>query len=255
MRIVVLTSSAQGTASNVIPALVKNPEIDLAMVIYAQGLTPDKKRLFKKKLAKVLRIGVLGAINGFRMRGWYADKSTRDLEELCQKNGIQLERTPFINCETTRNLFNAANAELGLSLGNGYIPESVFSIPKFGMINIHSEILPDFQGAQSVIWPIYEGVTNTGITIHQIDKGIDTGAILYQQVVPIEFYPRLSQTVKATIAKTSKITPDAFSHVCSNYVALREKAEPQGGGKSYTTPSIWQFLRMVKNNHRFYKKR
>ena len=172
---------------------------------------------------------------------------------MCNTLGLKLEKTPFINCETTRQLFRDADADLGLSLGNGYIPESIFSIPAYGMVNLHSEILPQFQGAQSIIWPIYEGVENTGITIHQIDKGIDTGVILYQKKYPIDFHPTIQRTVEINVCKARELIPDAFSYVCTNFEVLRAKATPQEGGKSYTTPSIWQFIRMARNNYRMYK--
>ena len=145
MRIIVLTSSTYGTASRVLPALRKNTEIDIAKVILVEGRSPDRKKTLKRKVKKLFRIGLLGAINGIRMREWYSDKDAEDLELLCNTLGLKLERTPFINCETTRQLFRDADADLGLSLGNGYIPESIFAIPKHGMLNLHSEILPQFR--------------------------------------------------------------------------------------------------------------
>ena len=64
------------------------------------------------------------------------------------------------------------------------------------MVNIHTEILPDFKGASSIIWPIYKKIKTTGFTIHQIDKKIDNGKILYQERYAIDFYPTLEETVK-----------------------------------------------------------
>ncbi len=253
MRIIVLTSMMHGTASRVLPALSKNTEIDIVKVVLAQGLSPDRKKTLQRKARKIFRIGLLGAINGVRMRDWFSDKNSENLEVLCNTLGLQLEKTPFINCGTTRQLFRDADADLGLSLGNGYIPESIFSIPSHGMVNLHSEILPQFQGAQSIIWPIYEGVENTGFTIHQIDKGIDTGVILYQKKYPIDFHPTIRETVENNVFKARELIPRAFSYVCTNFEVLRAKAAPQEGGKSYTTPSIWQFIRMARNNSRMYK--
>ncbi len=253
MRIIILASSVRGTASRVLPALCKNADIDIVKVVLAQGQPPNKKVLLKRKIKKLFRIGLLGSINGVRMRSWYADKKAENLEVLCKKLGLRLERTPAINSETTRQLFKDADADLGLSLGNGYIAESVFSIPRHGMVNLHSEILPQFRGAQSIIWPIYEGVENTGITIHQIDKGIDTGVILYQKKYPIDFHPTLQETVVNNVYKARELIPQAFAYVCTNYEVLRANATPQEGGKSYTTPSIWQFIRMVRNNSKMYK--
>ena len=121
------------------------------------------------------------------------------------------------------------------------------------MINIHTEILPDFQGAQSIIWPIYEKRKETGFTIHQIDSKIDTGQILFQKKYPIEFSPVLRETVRKNLNTARGKIPSAFSYVCENYESLKEKAISQTGGKSYTTPSIWQFLRMLRNHHALYK--
>ena len=176
-----------------------------------------------------------------------------DIENLCEELGVPYAETEFINCERTRQLFRQSESELGLSLGNGYIPESVFSIPKYGMINIHGERLPEYQNAQSVIWPIYNCEIETGLTIHQIDKKIDTGDILYQETYPIEFHSTLEETVRHNVRITGSKAPGAIRYVCENYPHLRRKAKDQGHGRSYTTPSFWKFLRMVRNNRRLYK--
>ena len=121
------------------------------------------------------------------------------------------------------------------------------------MINLHTEILPDFQGAQSVIWPIYERRKETGYTIHQIDNGIDTGEIIYQEKYPIQFFPTLKETVRKNLDKTRVKFPTAISFVCDNYVALKAAATSQSKGKYYTTPSFSQYLKMVKNNYSMYR--
>lgn len=253
MRIIILTSSLRGVASRVLPELCKNKSIDIAGVVLAHGVSPNKKRNLKKKFRKVLKIGILGALNGIRMRAWYADNDADDIHSLCQRLGVELTETPFINCDTTKEIFLKAKADLGLSLGNGYIAKSIFSIPKYGMINIHTEILPDFQNAQSIIWPIYEERKETGFTIHQIDRKIDTGDILFQEKYPIEFAPLLKDTVRQNLNTARSRISSAFSYVCENYELLKEKAISQADGNSYTTPSIWQFLRIVKNHRAFYK--
>ncbi len=253
MRIVILTSTPRGAASRVLPELCKNKSISIAGVVLAHGVSPNKKKYLRIKLQKTLNIGVLGALNGIRMRAWYDDNKVDDIHDVCQRLGIDLYETPYVNCDTTREMFRKLEADLGLSLGNGYIAKSVFSIPKHGMINIHTEILPDFQGAQSIIWPIYENRKDTGFTIHQIDSNIDTGEILYQERYPIEFSPVLKDTVLRNLDTARNRMPSAFSHVCEHYESLKEKALPQTVNKSSTTPSIWQFIRMVRNHRALYR--
>jgi methionyl-tRNA formyltransferase len=253
MNIIILTSHEHGIASRVLPALCKNKSLNVVRVVLALGVTPNRKKKLNRKIKKILRIGFLGALNGIKMREWFADRDAENLRTLCRDLNVGLFETPFINCETTRKLFREADAELGLSLGNGYIPKSIFSIPKLGMVNIHTEILPDFQGGRSIIWPIYEGRKETGFTIHQIDRKIDTGAIIYLEKYPIQFCPTLRETVELNLKTARMKIPDAFSYICENYTSLLESAKIQTSGKSYTTPSIWQFYRMKRNHRVMYK--
>jgi len=254
VKLVVLTSSRFGTASVCIPVLAESPDCTIARVIISRGLNRNRTSLWRRKLKKTLQIGPLGALNGIRMRAWYQGPQTPDALELCQRLGIPVFETDRTNSEETIRLFEDAAADLGLSLGNGYISERISNIPKFGMINVHGERLPEYQNAQSVIWPIYHMEANTGLTIHQIDRRIDAGEVLYREELPIVFCPKLEDTVRSTIEVTQRRTPAALRHVCENYERLRANATPQENGRRFTTPSIRQYLRMVRNNGVLYRK-
>jgi methionyl-tRNA formyltransferase len=221
-------------------------------VILAHGGSPGRSRLWKRKLAKIWRIGPLGALNGIRMRDWFVDREAPDIGEVCRRHGVPLLETPFLNCDQTRRLMREANADLGLSLGNGYIAESVYSIPRLGMVNIHSEILPQFQGAQSVIWPIHEGLRETGFTIHRVSRAIDAGDIVFQAKYPIEFRATLRATVEHNLARSRERIPQTFVEVCERFDELAARATPQPRRASFTTPSYWQYRRMERNNGRFF---
>jgi len=65
------------------------------------------------------------------------------------------------------------------------LPKAVLSLPRFGCINIHASLLPRHRGASPIHAAILEGDTQTGITIMQIDEGLDTGDILLKVVTPI----------------------------------------------------------------------
>lgn len=60
------------------------------------------------------------------------------------------------------------------------IPDSILSMTKYGCINIHASLLPAYRGAAPINWAIIDGCEKTGITIMQMDSGIDTGDILLQ---------------------------------------------------------------------------
>lgn len=66
------------------------------------------------------------------------------------------------------------------------LSEEILQMPKYGCVNIHASLLPKYRGAGPIQWAIIDGEKETGITIQQMDKGVDTGDILFQSVVPID---------------------------------------------------------------------
>lgn len=63
--------------------------------------------------------------------------------------------------------------------------EEIINIPKFGVINLHPSFLPDFRGPNPDFWSYYYKVLNPGVTVHYIDKGEDTGDIIYQKRINV----------------------------------------------------------------------
>ena len=66
------------------------------------------------------------------------------------------------------------------------LPSWMLHAPKFGCINVHSSLLPKLRGAAPINWAIANGESETGVTIMQMDEGLDTGAMLLQGKTPIE---------------------------------------------------------------------
>lgn len=65
------------------------------------------------------------------------------------------------------------------------VPKSMLALPRLGCINIHASLLPRWRGAAPIQRALLAGDTATGITIMQMDEGLDTGAILLQEALPI----------------------------------------------------------------------
>lgn len=66
------------------------------------------------------------------------------------------------------------------------LSREILDIPRFGCLNIHASLLPDYRGAAPIQWVILNGEKETGVTIMQMDTGIDTGDMLLKASVPIE---------------------------------------------------------------------
>ncbi len=79
-------------------------------------------------------------------------------------------------------------ADLDLMIVAAYgmlLPESILNAPKYGCINVHTSLLPRWRGAAPIQRAIQAGDDETGITIMQMDVGLDTGPILLQKKCPI----------------------------------------------------------------------
>lgn len=66
------------------------------------------------------------------------------------------------------------------------LSQEILDMPEFGCLNIHASLLPKYRGASPIQHVIIDGEEKTGVTIMQMDAGLDTGDILYQKELPIE---------------------------------------------------------------------
>lgn len=66
------------------------------------------------------------------------------------------------------------------------LPREILDMPKFGCVNVHASLLPKYRGASPIQWAVINGEPITGVTIQQMDVGIDTGQILAKLEVPLD---------------------------------------------------------------------
>lgn len=65
------------------------------------------------------------------------------------------------------------------------LPKEILSLPPYGCINVHGSLLPKYRGAAPIQWAILNGEATTGVTIMQMDEGLDTGDILSMETLDI----------------------------------------------------------------------
>ena len=66
------------------------------------------------------------------------------------------------------------------------LSKEILDMPRFGCINIHASLLPKYRGASPIAWSILNGDKETGVTIMQMNEGMDTGDILLQKAIAID---------------------------------------------------------------------
>ena len=76
-------------------------------------------------------------------------------------------------------------ADLQVVVAFRMLPEAVWDMPRLGSINIHGSLLPQYRGAAPINWALMHGETETGVTSFFLQHEIDTGNLIFQDVVPI----------------------------------------------------------------------
>jgi methionyl-tRNA formyltransferase len=113
-------------------------------------------------------------------------------------------------------------ADLMVVVAYGLIlPKPVLQAPRLGCINIHASLLPRWRGAAPIQRAIVEGDAETGITIMQMDEGLDTGAMLYKVSCPIEQH----DTSESLLNRLAPMGADALLHTLADLTSI--KPEPQ----------------------------
>lgn len=108
------------------------------------------------------------------------------LEMTCIKYGIEFSREKPINSERVYNKLKELQPDLCVICHfERIIKEPILSVPKYGFINVHPSLLPNYRGMAPQHWPIINGEKETGITCHYVDEGTDTGDIVVQRIVSL----------------------------------------------------------------------
>ena len=250
LNVAIITSSEWGSAAHHLPVLLSEAKnYHISTVLLNTASTPKNGRWVKRKIKKVLNIGPLGALVGWRMRQWY----TTDVSDLLNMTSMDatavnsklaLHRIDGLNSRAMQEALETCGADVAISLGNGFIAPRIFSTPRFGMLNVHHEELPKFRNAQSVIWQLHEGSSQTGYTIHEVTRQIDGGRILKQESHPILFMDTLRETVSHTYAATWDAAALGLAAVLNVFDAHLQSATEQGKGGHFTTPTYRQYRRI-----------
>jgi folate-dependent phosphoribosylglycinamide formyltransferase PurN len=113
-----------------------------------------------------------------------------DLNVHGRPEGIDYLETPSLNEATVVTAISKLEPDLCVVMGTSIIKPRIIAIPKLGTINAHTSLLPEYRGSRSEFWQCYnQNYDHAGVTLHLIDKGVDTGSILFQQKQAVNGMP------------------------------------------------------------------
>ncbi len=108
------------------------------------------------------------------------------VKQLALQHGLPVLQPATLRTEEAQRSIAVLDADVMVVAAYGLIlPKAVLQLPRYGCLNIHASLLPRWRGAAPIPRAILAGDSETGITIMQMDEGLDTGDILLRHACPI----------------------------------------------------------------------
>ena len=158
-------------------------------------------------------------------------------DELAQKTGKSIRTLNSINSGENFDIFKETQPDLVISIRYGVILKSrVICIPRYGVINLHSGLLPDYKGVMATFRAMQNGEKSIGATLHYIhDNSIDTGAVIGTTSLRVEASRSYLWHVLELYTGGCKLVVGAVNCIEKNGSA--DASEQSGGGRYYSFPT------------------
>ncbi len=161
------------------------------------------------------------------------------VKEVALAHGLNIAQPENLKTDAARQPILEARADIMIVAAYGLIlPQSVLDMPRLGCVNIHASLLPRWRGAAPIHRAIEAGDSETGITLMQMDKGLDTGAMLTRTALPIletdttgSLHDRLAELGAREIVRllpdleAGKVSATPQDDALANYAAKISKEE------------------------------
>ncbi len=152
--------------------------------------------------------------NNYKISKVFTDKSSISILRICKKNGIS---TYIGNPRKERASNEVKKLEVDVIISLNYlylIPETLIKSAKICAVNFHGSLLPKYRGRTPHVWAIINGEKYSGVTVHLIEKEVDSGPIICQEKVEIYTY----DTGASILKKFSVLYPKLLKNLLEKLV-------------------------------------
>jgi len=157
-----------------------------------------------------------------------------DVKKYAQKQNLNILQPDNLKDEGFINEVKKLDPDLIIVVAFRKIPKEIFSIPKYGTINLHASLLPNYRGAAPINWCLINNETKTGVTTFFINEKIDQGDILLQEELIISneddfglLYNKLSKVGAKLLVKTIKKVFSNNLNPSKQYIDTEIKLAPK----------------------------
>jgi methionyl-tRNA formyltransferase len=148
------------------------------------------------------------------------------VQVLAERHGIPVRSPTTLRDPETQIEFAALGADAAVVAAYGLIlPPPILAVPRLGCLNAHASLLPRWRGAAPIERAILAGDRETGVTIMQMDAGLDTGPMLLREVVPIGPTDTGGSLTERLAALGARLIVEALTGVADGSLALQPQPE------------------------------
>jgi len=176
---------------------------------------------------------------GFRYSPLLKDYLKAPFDVLSEKAGTQYVNVKCgdINSGQFASFLGQVRPDIIVVLGSSVIKPHIISSASKAMLNLHSGLSPYYRGTWSYGWPIVNDEPQyIGATVHYIDKGIDTGDIIFQTRPVFDAADDLNKIFLKVITEGIELIADAVENVIADTAV--SSAQPQNTGRQYRTSDL-----------------
>ena len=147
-----------------------------------------------------------------------------EVKELALEHNLPVFQPQSLKNDEALAELTSLNADIVIVVAYGLIlPKAILEAPRLGCLNVHGSILPRWRGAAPIQRAIWAGDEQTGVTIMQMDEGLDTGDMLHISRCPIS----TTETSASLYTKLAELGPDALIETINKLANGEITPEPQ----------------------------
>jgi methionyl-tRNA formyltransferase len=136
-----------------------------------------------------------------RLKGLRRRVAPSRLKTLARELGAPFLEARYKDHTTLAQVLRAARPDLVVVAGMGWLLDAAaLAVPRLGTLNVHPTLLPAYRGAEPFFWQLFDGVAESGVTVHLVDPAEDHGPILRQRPFPLPPGTSLSGFLSLAVA-------------------------------------------------------
>jgi len=212
--------------------------------------SPSKKVLIQKRIKRLGLFRVAGQLVFMvfsKLTRPLSKKRVADILQACEATDApypveKMVEVSSVNAGETIDLLQKIKPDVVVVNGTRIISEEVLDVVGARFINTHTGITPKYRGVHGGYWALtQDDAQNCGVTVHLVDKGIDTGGILYQATIEVSKEDSFNTYPYLQVLEAVPLMVQAIEDVAKGTLKTRLRKDLES--KIWTHPTIWEYLK------------